>query len=440
MAIYLKSEKRAFYTGTLLWASEEDGDLLRKALPMALRAEGSHFSRAGPWDCIGDILMCGLLEKKSYEATNGKNWNREVVVEMQNVDIFESQYFRPEVLLDFYIKLKPCGWRIIINNKEENMNGTFKMECPSFEDFITDNTQETGLLPVKGAMLPMNTSLSGLPGKHAREYSHPVDAAIVKVLDNPAVNTVFKSFVDMLVDANYGPLIASGIPVNENTFPVVDKIVDHCAKTLRIKRPYVVVSGSIGFNAVTAGSDEEPCIVLGNLLTSAMSEDQLRFVIGHECGHIAMGHMVYHNAVNTAGNLAASIPVVGPVIYNTAGFAIKAWSRRSEITADRAGMLCCGSLDLSKRTLMQLEMGFMRTDNLDVDSYVESSAKYRRGSVLRRVGELSAEHPILPKRIQALDAFANSELFYHVTNQIAPASAMSDHELVQTVENMIRVL
>ena len=440
MAIYVKTEKTSLCTGTLLWAGTDEDEMLRKALPTAIRTQGSHFTRTGPWDCIGDILMHGLLEKKSYEAASGKKWERKIMIEMQDVPVFESRYFRPEALLSFYMMLKPCGWKIIINNKEESMSSKFKMECPTFEDFITESAQETGLLPVKGAMMPINTSLSGLPEKHAREYSHPVDAALVNILDNPAVNTVFKSFVDMIVDANFGPMIASGIPVNENTFPVVDKIVDHCAKTLRIKRPYVVVSGSIGFNAVTAGSDEEPYIVLGNFLTSAMNEDQLRFVIGHECGHIAMGHMVYHNAVNTAGNLAASIPVVGPVIYNTAGFAIKAWSRRSEITADRAGMLCCGCLDLAKQTLMQLEMGFMRTDNLDVDSYVESSTKYRRGSVLRRIGEFSAEHPILPKRIQALDAFANSELFYRVTNQIAPAGVMSDQALVQTVENMIRVL
>ena len=320
------------------------------------------------------------------------------------------------------------------------MDSKFKMECPSFEDFLNESSTAKELLPVNGAIVAANAVLSGKPEKQAREYSHPIDAALVRILDNPVVNSVFKSFVDMAVDAQYGPVIASGIPVNEATFPKLNAIVEHCVKTLRIKRPYVVVSGNIGFNAITMGSDEEPYIVLGNFLTTAMSEDQLRFVIGHECGHLAMGHVVYHTAANVAGNLSNALPVVGPVIYNTAGFAIKAWSRRSEITADRAGMLCCGSLDLAKKTLMQLEMGFMNSDAVDVNNYVRSSQQYRKGGILRRIGEYTAEHPILPKRIQALDAFSDSELFYHVTNRIAPVGTMSDQILAQKVEDLIRVL
>ena len=153
-----------------------------------------------------------------------------------------------------------------------------------------------------------------------------------------------------------------------------------------------------------------------------------------------MGHVVYHTTVTVAGNLSNTIPVVGPIIFNTAGFAIKAWNRRSEITADRAGFLCCGDLEISKKTLMQLEMRFLHNENLNVDDYIEASRRYRKGGMLRKIGEYSAEHPILPKRIEALDAFANSQLFYCITNQIIPANAFSNVELTKKIENMIRIL
>lgn len=440
MAIYIQPESQSTYSGSWLWASAGDEKYLGNALSTAVEEGDRYYSRASPWDCIGDILLYGLLEQRKSGQIRPSRYKDGTQIEFINWTAFHSDYYRADDLLSFYAKLKPDGWKISLRMVEDTMDSKFKMECPSFEDFVNESSTSKGLLPVNGAIVAANAVLSGKPEKHAREYSHPIDAALVRILDNPAVNTVFKSFVDMAVDAKYGPVIASGIPVNETTFPKLNAIVDHCVKTLRIKRPYVVVSGNIGFNAITMGSDEEPYIVLGNFLTTAMSEDQLRFVIGHECGHVAMGHVVYHTAASVAGSLSNAVPVVGPVIYNTAGFAIKAWSRRSEITADRAGMLCCGSLDLAKKTLMQLEMGFMNSDAVDVDNYVQSSQQYRKGGILRRIGEYTAEHPILPKRIQALDAFASSELFYHVTNRIAPVGAMSDQVLTQKVEDLIRVL
>ena len=276
--------------------------------------------------------------------------------------------------------------------------------------------------------------------KNIMVYSHPVDAVQVRILDNPMVNTVFKSLVDTVVDAKYGTVLSSGIPVNEKTFPELNEIVEHCVEMLQIRRPYVVVSGTVGFNAITMGSDEEPYIVLGNHLVSALTKEQLSFVIGHECGHVAMGHVVYHTAANVAGVMANAIPVVGPVVYNSACIAIKAWSRRSEITADRAGLLCCGSMETAKKTLMQLELGFVQMEGLDADNYVESSRNYRKAGVLRRIGEYTASHPILPKRIQALDAFENSECYYLARNMVPPAEAMSAAELMKAVEEQIRVL
>ena len=143
---------------------------------------------------------------------------------------------------------------------------------------------------------------------------------------------------------------------------------------------------------------------------------------------------------NVIFKIRNSIAVVGPVAYNSACIAIKAWSRRSEITADRAGLLCCGNMETAKKTLMQLELGFVQAEDLDADNYVESSQNYRKAGVLRRIGEYTASHPILPKRIQALDAFENSDCYYLARNMVAPAWAMSAAELMKAVEEQIRVL
>lgn len=318
---------------------------------------------------------------------------------------------------------------------------TWNMEATANTAYETENSRSRkreflhkALTVAKKAILPEQAE------KNIMVYSHPVDAVQVRILDNPVINTVFKSLIDTAVDAKYGTVLSSGIPVNEKTFPELNEIVEHCVEMLQIRRPYVVVSGAVGFNAITMGSDEEPYIVLGNHLVSALTKEQLSFVIGHECGHVAMGHVVYHTAANVVGTMANAIPVVGPVAYNSACIAIKAWSRRSEITADRAGLLCCGDMEIAKKTLMQLELGFVQVEGLDADNYVESSQNYRKAGVLRRIGEYTASHPILPKRIQALDVFESSECYYLARNMVPPTGVMTAAELMKAVEEQIRVL
>lgn len=305
-------------------------------------------------------------------------------------------------------------------------NGIFQ-ECPEYDVIMAS--------PASGGL-----SLSASPNHPARDYSHPIDGTIIKVLDTPIVNSAFKTYIDTMVDAQFGQTLASAIPVTPQTFPQLNQTVDNCVRVLGIRRPYVVVSNSIGMNACTTGSDEEPYIIIGSMLTLAFTPEQLQFIIGHECGHIAMGHVVYHSVVSMASSLSKAIPVIGPAVYKLSAFPLHAWSRRSEITADRAGLLCCGSLDVAERALMQLELGLAQMPDMDPHAYVTSSQHYRKGGILRNLGEYSHSHPLLPKRIDALDAFANSQLFYDVTGQTAPADAISRKSLDKHVEDIIRVL
>ena len=177
-----------------------------------------------------------------------------------------------------------------------------------------------------------------------------------------------------------------------------------------------------------------------SLLAKIMTEPGMRFVIGHECGHIAMGHVIYHTAASTLGQLSQILPLVGPLVSRSISYPLNAWSRRSEITADRAGFLCCGNLEQSKRTLLQIESAFAPADTLDLDSYMENSRQFLKKGLLRRLGEYGANHPLTPKRIQALDLFAQSELYYQATGQKAPEGAVSASDLAQRTEAVIKVL
>lgn len=289
--------------------------------------------------------------------------------------------------------------------------------------------------------------LTGNSGETLREkspvcgYGHPVDSTLVNMLDTPVINGAFRALVDFNADTAMGQMLAASIPVTEANFPQLNRIVNDCAARLNIPRPYTVVTNQIpGLNAMTFGSDEEPYIAVTSLLAHIMSEPEMRFVIGHECGHIAMGHVIYHTAAGTIGQFSQMIPLVGQVIARSISYPLNAWSRRSEITADRAGFLCCGDLEQSKRTLLHLESAFAPADSLDLETYMASSERFLEQGFLRRLGEYNANHPLTPKRIRALELFSKSEAYFRASGQSIPADALSNHELARQTENIVKVL
>lgn len=267
-------------------------------------------------------------------------------------------------------------------------------------------------------------------------FGHPIDSGIIKVLDNPMVNGIFRSYVNLNADAYMGQILATGITVNEQNYPEINKIVDECVSTLQIQRPYVVVSSQPGINAMTFGSDEEPYLVLTSLLVKIMSEDQLRFVIGHECGHIAMGHVMYHTAVSILSLIGNKSLLVGKAV----GFALNAWSRRSEITADRAGLICCGNVNVARKALIQLECAYRDANDFDIDAYTQNSKDYLSKGLLRKIGEYKSSHPLTPKRIEAITEFAKSSKYYEAMILPVPKDAVTDEKLTSKVEGILSVL
>ena len=403
---------------TLLKTDGNDHSLLLNAIPDICR-EGNHYvSEEKLWDCVADLffenILCGMkTEKVIYTGQ---------LVILGNIDYY-SDYFSPEGMISLLWNQKQGKrGRLHINKREMTKMTIFQyhVECPVFDSVDMDYRSEKSTV---------------------RAYCHPVDAKIIAVLDNPAVNAIFKTIADVGADTNLGQMLASGIPLNQKNYPEINAVIRECSECLGIRRPYAVVSPQLpGINAMTVGSDDEPCLVLSSFMVKTMSTEQLKFVVGHECGHIAMGHVVYHSAAAAAGSFSRLIPIIGPAIYSFISYPMNAWERRSEITADRAGLLCCKDLELAQRTLLQIESAYQSADGLDITSYVENSRNYLKKGVLRRMGEYNANHPLLSKRIEALSKFANSQCYYALAGQDAPKDALTDKELKNVTENIIKVL
>lgn len=202
-------------------------------------------------------------------------------------------------------------------------------------------------------------------------------------------------------------LLGSTVKVGPTQFPSIYAIAEHCARTLTVPTPTVYIQNSPHPNAFTYGTDDESFIVITSSLIDHMDEDELKFVVGHETGHIQNKHVVYLTALHI---MTRGFGLFFAWIVQPALIALQQWVRRAEITCDRAGLLCSQNLDAASRSFMKLASGSLKLyPEMNLDAFLDQFEEGQQS--IGRMGEAFASHPYLPKRIHALRVFAESELY-----------------------------
>ena len=104
---------------------------------------------------------------------------------------------------------------------------------------------------------------------------------------------------------------------------------------------------------------DRPFIVLTTGLVNLHDEEELRFVVGHELGHILSGHAVYRTMLLILIQLAARIAwmPIGYLGLRGIIWGLEEWFRKSELSCDRAGLLAGQDVDAARRALMKLAGG-----------------------------------------------------------------------------------
>lgn len=229
-------------------------------------------------------------------------------------------------------------------------------------------------------------------------------------------------------------LLGHAVKVGPKQFPRVHALAERCAKTLGIATPTIYIVNNPQMNAATYGTNDDSFIMVHSALVDHLTDEELLSVIGHECGHIHNSHVVYltvmYYLTRMAGMFVAWISF--PVL-----FALRAWSRRAEITCDRAGALCAGDMQVAERALTKLALGSHKLyEELDVDTFLEQHEEAQGNP--GRFAEILATHPWLPKRVLALRQFGESELFKKHVGRDEAGLTMTEvdekvHEIVKVV-------
>ena len=181
---------------------------------------------------------------------------------------------------------------------------------------------------------------------------------------------------------------------------------------------YVTGDSSINAFSIAAEDSEHPHIVnVNSELFNLMSEDELKFVIGHELGHLINQDTALRRLINFV------YPPQSTQIPITLQYKIHLHDNLAELVADRYGYIACGNLEACVTAFFKMASGLdLEKMQVSIDDLLSNNSKHL-DYFLKGGGMSHYDHPVNPIRVQAINLFASAR------NQIELDNGME--ELIQ---------
>jgi len=281
-------------------------------------------------------------------------------------------------------------------------------------------------------------------------YAHPTDSVVQRLLARGGLQGSVDAVINAYLRVAMGTFLHDAVQVSPRQFPEIYTLLTECAERLSIPVPRLLIGpdqGGMGMNAFTFGADDNCFIFITSFLALQLTPEELRFVIGHECGHIhnrhvtflTLGYLLHYKLFSKFWHdqekykfpmLATRVPLA-------------TWQRRAEVTADRAGAICAQDTEAGARAMIKLRLGFSSlAATVDVDEYVAQGEGLSREGFAVRGQELIYSHPLVVKRIKMLRLFGHSDLFYACSGLPRPddIDLLPRTDLERETEQIVRVL
>lgn len=228
-------------------------------------------------------------------------------------------------------------------------------------------------------------------------------------------------------------LLGAAVKVTDQQFPRVYEAAKKASAMLGVRAPAIFAAPSSSIKVKVLGTEDSPHLIVNLELAEKLGDDDLVAAIAHELAHVQNGHILYATALHYLNNSAAFFVrwVVQPAVMT-----LQAWSRRAEVTCDRASLIAVRDLDKVLTSMVKLELGLEQGSAFNAEEYLKALPDVKKG--IGRYAELFRSHPYVPKRVQALRLFADSALYAQLTGQDVTGKA-SLPDVDKQVANLISV-
>jgi uncharacterized tellurite resistance protein B-like protein len=215
-------------------------------------------------------------------------------------------------------------------------------------------------------------------------------------------------------------LLTGALRLTRSMAPEIAETLAHCRDVLGYGRKVeVYVRADAEFQASAMRCDGSPDIItLSSRVLEVFAPDELRFVIGHELGHLVFDHFrIPMPAVAKIEDMA------GPMVTRRNALRLYLWARAAEHSADRAGLVCAGDPEAAARGFFKLASGLSSSRvNADLEAYarqVESLASAPEARQKPRDDDDTLDcfstHPYSPLRVRAVVAYSRSDQYRSLT-------------------------
>lgn len=216
----------------------------------------------------------------------------------------------------------------------------------------------------------------------SRSWEHPADRAALNALRKiPGFDEVLRKLFGMFGEKQVRlAFLASAVRVSPTQHPKLHEMWLDVNRTLDAPAEYpLYVTQNPTYNAAALGMDK-PFVIVHSEMVRDFGDPELRFVLGHELGHVMSGHALYTTMLTLLltlgrGNFGilglAALPVV---------LALLEWSRKAELSCDRAGLLAVQAAEPGLKTMLQFAGGTFSETNLA--DFVAQAEEYRDASDL----------------------------------------------------------
>lgn len=288
---------------------------------------------------------------------------------------------------------------------------------------MTEQHLGTGELGDAPAVVALADGRARFPGISHRAYEHPSALTALTALRrikgfDLLLRKVSGAVTEPVMRMQY---LTSAVRVSPRQFGWLHAIKEEAAAILDLPDPpelYVRQMGQVNASAIGMG---RPFVVVSVETLDIMAENELRFAIGHELGHILSGHVLYQT-------MARVIATVGVEAFPVAGLAVAAvdaalrdWFRKSELSCDRAGLLVAQDFQAAIGALTKLAAG-SRAHDVNIEEFLEQGAEFELdatglGHRIHKFLLPSDSHPILVVRAAELDRWVRRGEYARILDQ-----------------------
>lgn len=272
---------------------------------------------------------------------------------------------------------------------------------------------------------------------------HPSDASTLKTLRNiPALPKVMEKVFEYGYDEiQWTENVTTNLRLCETQMPDIYNRLPPICQRLGIPIPELYLQMSPIPNAWTSGHKKVYIVLTLGLIRRCKGEE-LDAVLAHECGHILCQHVLYQTLANAIFSLGSSlsesiIGSIGNVAMKPIRQALIAWSRASELSADRVACLVTSAEVLSRALARISLIPKPIADGMDLRAWAEQGKDYEEmkngtawNKIVHWMANQDVDHPFCPVRAYEALEWEKTDLY----KQMKSSPIIAKPASVETVQ------